>query len=228
MQTLIYLFVFIVDSGSLGSFLSDRTAKVFVAGYRGLVGSAVHRKLVSLGFTDLLPRTHAELDLTCQSDVKGLFAAELPSYVIVEAAKVGGIHANDTFRPTSSPPTSRSRPTSSTPPSAPAAAPSASSPSSAPPASTPSIRPSRYRIRPCSPAPSSPPTSGTRWPRSPALRCARRTGSSTASTPSGQCRPASTVPTTTSTRRTPTCSRRCSVVSTKPRPREQSRWWFGA
>ncbi|THU54166.1 hypothetical protein C4D60_Mb10t22160 [Musa balbisiana] len=98
MQTLIYLFVFIADSaGSLGSFLSDRTAKVFVAGHRGLVGSAVHRKLVSLGFTNLLPRTHAELDLTRQSDVKSLFAAELPSYVIVVAAKVGGIHANDTF-----------------------------------------------------------------------------------------------------------------------------------
>ncbi|XP_010927967.2 probable GDP-L-fucose synthase 1 [Elaeis guineensis] len=82
---------------TVGFFLSDKSAKVFVAGHRGLVGSAIHRKLVSLGFTNLLLRTHAELDLTRQSAVESFFAAEQPRYVIVAAAKVGGIHANSTF-----------------------------------------------------------------------------------------------------------------------------------
>ncbi|KAK1268127.1 putative GDP-L-fucose synthase 1 [Acorus gramineus] len=79
------------------SFLSDRSAKVFVAGHRGLVGSAVVRKLQSLGFTNLLLRTHSELDLTRQSAVEAFFAAETPKYVILSAAKVGGIHANSTY-----------------------------------------------------------------------------------------------------------------------------------
>ncbi|KAK1292073.1 putative GDP-L-fucose synthase 1 [Acorus calamus] len=79
------------------SFLSDRSAKVFVAGHRGLVGSAVVRKLQSLGFTNLLLRTHSELDLTRQSAVEAFFAAERPKYVILSAAKVGGIHANSTY-----------------------------------------------------------------------------------------------------------------------------------
>ncbi|CAL9098425.1 unnamed protein product [Musa textilis] len=131
------------------------------------------------------------------------------------------------FRPTSSPPTSRCRPISSTPPSAPAVAPSASSSSSS------SCLYPKYSPQPIPESAllsglSNPPTSGTRWPTSPASRCARRTGSSTASTPSAPCRPTSTAPTTTSTRRTPTCSRSFSVVSTKPRPRGQSRWWCGA
>lgn len=79
------------------SFLSEKSAKIFVAGHRGLVGSAIVRKLLSLGFTNLLLRTHAELDLTRQSDVESFFAAEKPNYVIVAAAKVGGIHANNTY-----------------------------------------------------------------------------------------------------------------------------------
>ncbi|GLT60140.1 hypothetical protein SLA2020_368410 [Shorea laevis] len=79
------------------SFLSNKSAKVFVAGHRGLVGSAIVRKLLSLGFTNLLLRTHAELDLTRQSDVESFFAAEKPKYVILAAAKVGGIHANNTY-----------------------------------------------------------------------------------------------------------------------------------
>ncbi|GMH17836.1 hypothetical protein Nepgr_019677 [Nepenthes gracilis] len=80
-----------------GSFLSDKSARVFVAGHRGLVGSAIVRKLQSLGFTNLLLRTHAELDLTVQSDVNAFFAAEKPRFVILAAAKVGGIHANSTY-----------------------------------------------------------------------------------------------------------------------------------
>ncbi|CAL9060786.1 unnamed protein product, partial [Musa banksii] len=85
------------NAEAIGSFLSDTSAKVFVAGHRGLVGSAIHRKLLALGFTNLLIRTHAELDLTRQADVEAFFAAERPRYVIVAAAKVGGIHANSTY-----------------------------------------------------------------------------------------------------------------------------------
>ncbi|KAM1233542.1 hypothetical protein ACFX2J_003230 [Malus domestica] len=79
------------------SFLSDKSAKVFVAGHRGLVGSAIVRKLHALGFTNLVLRTHAELDLTRQADVESFFAAEKPQFLILAAAKVGGIHANNTY-----------------------------------------------------------------------------------------------------------------------------------
>lgn len=75
----------------------DRSATVFVAGHRGLVGSAVVRKLTSLGYTNLLLRTHAELDLTSQSSVDAFFADHKPDYVVLSAAKVGGIHANNTY-----------------------------------------------------------------------------------------------------------------------------------
>ncbi|KAI5675705.1 hypothetical protein M9H77_06655 [Catharanthus roseus] len=96
------------DDGSLGSLLLlkiqytdlmpiDKSAKIFVAGHRGLVGSAIVRKLQSLGFSNLLLRTHSELDLTIQSAVDAFFAAEKPDYVILAAAKVGGIHANNTY-----------------------------------------------------------------------------------------------------------------------------------
>lgn len=76
---------------------TDKSAAVFVAGHRGLVGSAVVRKLTSLGYTNLLLRTHAELDLTSQSAVDAFFAEHKPQYVILAAAKVGGIHANNTY-----------------------------------------------------------------------------------------------------------------------------------
>lgn len=75
----------------------DKSAKIYVAGHRGLVGSAVVRKLQSLGYANLLLRTHSDLDLTNQSAVDAFFATEKPHYVILSAAKVGGIHANNTY-----------------------------------------------------------------------------------------------------------------------------------
>lgn len=75
----------------------DRTKKIYVAGHRGLVGSALVRKLKSEGFLNVVTRTHEELDLTRQSEVENFFAKEKPAYVILAAAKVGGIYANDTY-----------------------------------------------------------------------------------------------------------------------------------
>ena len=71
--------------------------KVYVAGHRGLVGSALVRQLEARGFTNLITRTHRELDLTDQTAVREFFDAEKPDYVILAAAKVGGIHANNTY-----------------------------------------------------------------------------------------------------------------------------------
>ena len=75
----------------------DRNKKIYVAGHRGLVGSALVRKLEKEGFTNIITKTHEELDLTRQSDVEAFFETEKPDYVILAAAKVGGIHANDTY-----------------------------------------------------------------------------------------------------------------------------------
>ncbi|CAK9171386.1 unnamed protein product [Ilex paraguariensis] len=75
----------------------DKSSKIFVAGHRGLVGSAIVRKLHQLGFSNLLLRTHSDLDLTDQSAVAAFFSAEKPDFVILAAAKVGGIHANNTY-----------------------------------------------------------------------------------------------------------------------------------
>lgn len=74
----------------------DKSAKIYIAGHRGLVGSALVRQLTGQGFTNLLTRTHAELDLTDQIAVNHFFATEKPDYVFLAAAKVGGIHANNT------------------------------------------------------------------------------------------------------------------------------------
>jgi GDP-L-fucose synthase len=75
----------------------EKSAKIYVAGHRGLVGSAIVRKLQAEGYSNIITRTHAELDLTRQADVEAFFAAEKPDYVFVAAAKVGGIHANATY-----------------------------------------------------------------------------------------------------------------------------------
>lgn len=75
----------------------DLNKKIFVAGHRGLVGSAFCRTLQSQGAKDILTRTHAELDLTDQSAVNSFFAKERPDYVILAAAKVGGIIANEKY-----------------------------------------------------------------------------------------------------------------------------------
>jgi GDP-L-fucose synthase len=71
--------------------------KIYIAGHRGLVGSAIVRQLESRGFTNLLMRTHKELDLTSQAQVQAFFKQESPNYVILAAAKVGGIHANNIY-----------------------------------------------------------------------------------------------------------------------------------
>ncbi|KAJ9537066.1 hypothetical protein OSB04_029799 [Centaurea solstitialis] len=75
----------------------EKSARIFVAGHRGLVGSAVVRRLRTVGYTNLILRSHSELDLTNQSAVKTFFSIEKPQYVILAAAKVGGIHANSTY-----------------------------------------------------------------------------------------------------------------------------------
>ena len=71
--------------------------KIYIAGHRGLVGSAIVRQLEYRGFTNLLMRTHKELDLTSQTQVQDFFKQENPDYVILAAAIVGGIHANNTY-----------------------------------------------------------------------------------------------------------------------------------
>ena len=71
--------------------------KIYIAGHRGLVGTALMRNLRAKGFTNFVTRTHAELDLTNQAAVETFFATEKPDYVFLAAAKVGGIHANNTY-----------------------------------------------------------------------------------------------------------------------------------
>lgn len=75
----------------------DLNQKIYVAGHRGMVGSAIVRNLQAKGYKNIIFRTHAELDLTNQTAVKSFFEAEKPDQVYLAAAKVGGIHANNTF-----------------------------------------------------------------------------------------------------------------------------------
>lgn len=75
----------------------NKDAKIYLAGHRGLVGSAILRKLEAEGYRNLLVKTHAELDLTRQSDVESFFQTQRPDYVILAAAKVGGIGANSAY-----------------------------------------------------------------------------------------------------------------------------------
>ena len=72
----------------------EKSSKIFVAGHRGMVGSAIVRQLVAQGYTNIITRTHSELDLTRQADVEKFFSEEKPEYVFLAAAKVGGIAAN--------------------------------------------------------------------------------------------------------------------------------------
>lgn len=74
----------------------EKNSKIYVAGHRGMVGSAIVRELRRQGYDNIITRTHSELDLTRQSDVESFFAQERPEYVFLAAAKVGGIVANDT------------------------------------------------------------------------------------------------------------------------------------
>ncbi|GJQ60284.1 MAG: GDP-L-fucose synthase [Candidatus Scalindua sp. AMX11] len=75
----------------------NKSSKIYVAGHKGLVGSAIMRKLQLEGYTNLIIRSKNDLDLTRQSDVEGFFAKERPEYVFLAAAKVGGIVANNTY-----------------------------------------------------------------------------------------------------------------------------------
>jgi GDP-L-fucose synthase len=75
----------------------DLNSKIYIAGHRGMVGSAIERNLRKLGFTNIIGRTHAELDLTNQSAVAEFFTKEKPDQVYLAAARVGGIYANNTY-----------------------------------------------------------------------------------------------------------------------------------
>lgn len=76
----------------------DKNSKVYIAGHRGMVGSAILRKLYSEGYSNLVYKTSSELDLRSQESVKNFFAEEKPEYVFLAAAKVGGILANNTYK----------------------------------------------------------------------------------------------------------------------------------
>ncbi len=76
----------------------EKSAKIYIAGHRGMVGSAIERKLIAEGYHNIIHRTSNELDLRNQQAVNTFFELEKPDYVILAAAKVGGIHANNTYR----------------------------------------------------------------------------------------------------------------------------------
>jgi len=78
--------------------MKNRLAKIYIAGHRGLVGSAIVRKLEKEGYNNLVVRSHSELDLTRQEDVEAFFEKERPEYVFLAAARVGGILANSTYK----------------------------------------------------------------------------------------------------------------------------------
>ena len=80
------------------NFTMEKSAKIYLAGHRGMVGSAIERKLRTEGYHNIIARTSSELDLRNQQAVNAFFDLEKPDYVILAAAKVGGIHANNTYR----------------------------------------------------------------------------------------------------------------------------------
>ena len=76
---------------------TDLNQKIYVAGHRGMVGSAIVRDLQAKGYTNIVTRTHAQLELTSQQAVSAFFETEKPDQVYLAAARVGGIYANNTF-----------------------------------------------------------------------------------------------------------------------------------
>jgi len=76
----------------------EKSAKIYIAGHRGMVGSAIHRRLLDEGFTNFVFRTSSEMDLRDQASVRDFFETERPDYVFLAAAKVGGIMANNIYR----------------------------------------------------------------------------------------------------------------------------------
>jgi GDP-L-fucose synthase len=76
----------------------EKTSKIYIAGHRGLVGSAIVKNLLEKGYSNLIYKTHQELDLTNQQAVEEFFEKEKPEYVVLAEAKVGGIVANNTYR----------------------------------------------------------------------------------------------------------------------------------
>ncbi|HEY5470824.1 MAG TPA: NAD-dependent epimerase/dehydratase family protein, partial [Bacteroidales bacterium] len=76
----------------------EKTSKIYIAGHNGMVGSAIHRNLISKGFTNFVFTPYPQFDLTNQKTVADFFLKEKPEYVILAAAKVGGIVANNTYR----------------------------------------------------------------------------------------------------------------------------------
>lgn len=77
--------------------MMDKNLKIYLAGHRGMVGSAIHRQLSDAGYRNIVVRTHAELDLTDQAAVRRFLDSEKPDWVVLAAAKVGGIHANNEY-----------------------------------------------------------------------------------------------------------------------------------
>ena len=75
-------------------YVMEKTSKIYVAGHTGMVGSAIVRELQKQGYSNIITKSHAELDLMNQQDVNDFFAQEKPEYVFLAAAKVGGIMAN--------------------------------------------------------------------------------------------------------------------------------------
>ncbi|MCD4779246.1 MAG: GDP-L-fucose synthase [Candidatus Omnitrophica bacterium] len=75
----------------------DKFSKIYIAGHRGMVGSAIQRALSERGYTNIVVKTHKELDLTRQKDTEDFFQREQPDYVFIAAARVGGIYANSTY-----------------------------------------------------------------------------------------------------------------------------------
>ena len=78
--------------------MMEKNDKIYVAGHRGMVGSAIHKRLTAAGFGNIVVRSSKELDLRKQEDVKQFFGSEKPDFVFLAAAKVGGIHANNVYR----------------------------------------------------------------------------------------------------------------------------------